>query len=37
MDPTLLATSSVPAGFAGSIVGIVSVLLTAIWLALFWR
>jgi hypothetical protein len=36
MDPTPLA-SSVPAGLTGSIVGVVSVVLTAIWIAIFWR
>jgi hypothetical protein len=32
-----LATSGTTAGLSGTLVGIVSVLLTVVWLALFWR
>jgi len=37
MEPVALASASVPAGAAGTLIGVVGVLLTALWLALLWR
>jgi hypothetical protein len=37
MEPAVLASSTVPGGLAGTIVGIVSVLLTVLWIGLLWR
>jgi hypothetical protein len=37
MDLAVLASSTVPAGLAGTIVGIVGVLLTVLWIGLLWR